>query len=286
MVQTIPTPDGRTLELHEAGDPNGFPIVHHHGTPGSGLLSPRWESPGVRLVGYDRAGYGESSRRTGRSVADVVEDVTAIADALGFERYAPWGLSGGGPHALACAALCDERLVAAASLAGVGPWDAPGLDWLAGMGEGNQVEFARAREGEDALRPLLEEERSGLRGTTAEQMREAMAPHLSATDSGALTGELAEFFHANMHHGLAHGADGWIDDDLAFAKPWGFELAAIDRPVLIVQGGDDLMVPPAHGRWLAANVPGAESRIDDAHGHLTLVQELVPDVHAWLQSHS
>ena len=286
MTRTIQTGDGRTLELHELGDPNGFPVVHHHGTPGSGLLNDRWATPGIRLVGYDRAGYGASSRRAGRVVADVVEDVTAIADALGFERYATWGLSGGGPHALACAALCDDRLVAAASLAGVGPWDSDGLDWLAGMGEGNQHEFALTLDGEDALRPSLEQERTGLLATTAEQLRVEMAPHLSPTDSGALTGELAGFFTSSMQHGLVHSPDGWIDDDLAFAKPWGFELSSIERPVLVVQGGDDLMVPRAHGEWLAANVPGAESRIDEAHGHLTLVQHLVPDVHAWLLSHT
>ena len=286
MTRTLETRDGRTVEVHELGDPAGFPVVHQHGTPGSGLLYGLWETPGIRLVGFDRAGYGGSTRRAGRSVADVVEDVEAVADALGLERYATWGLSGGGPHALACAALCDDRLVTAASLAGVGPWDAPGLDWLAGMGEGNQIEFGRTLEGEDALRPLLEEEREGLRATTPEELRDEMAPHLSPTDSSALTGELAGFFHANMQHALEPGADGWIDDDLAFAKPWGFELSSIDRPVLIVQGGDDLMVPPAHGAWLAAHVPGAESRLDDAHGHLTLVQRLVPEVHDWLRSHS
>src|SRR3954447_785740 len=112
-ARTIDLPDGRTLELHELGDRDGFPVLAHHGTPGSGTLYERWGTPGVRLVAYDRAGYGGSTRNPGRSVADVVGDVHAIADALGFERFATWGLSGGGPHALACAALCDERLVAA-----------------------------------------------------------------------------------------------------------------------------------------------------------------------------
>jgi pimeloyl-ACP methyl ester carboxylesterase len=285
MQRNVMTADGRRLEVHELGSADGFPVLFHHGTPGSGTLYGRWETPGVRLVAYDRAGYGGSTRRPGRSVADVVVDVEAIADALGFERYATWGLSGGGPHALACAALCDERLIAAASLAGVGPWNAPGLDWLAGMGEGNVREFGLTVEGEDALRPALEEERRELVQITPEQLRETMAPHLSPTDSGALTGELATYFHSNMLHAIGETADGWIDDDLAFAKPWGFELAQIDRPVRVVQGGDDLMVPRAHGEWLAQNVPGAEARIDDAHGHLTLVQHLVPDVHEWLLSH-
>jgi pimeloyl-ACP methyl ester carboxylesterase len=278
--------DGRTLEVHELGDPSGFPVVYHHGTPGSGTIYDRWATPGVRVLAYDRAGYGGSARRPGRAVADVVADVTAIADELGLDRFATWGLSGGGPHALACAALCDERLVAAASLAGVGPWDADGLDWLAGMGEGNLREFDLVLAGEEALRPAIERDRVDLLAASPEQLRDAMAPHLSATDSAALTDSLAAYFHGNMAHGLADGADGWIDDNLAFVKPWGFAVSAIARPVLVVQGGDDLMVPRQHGEWLAANVTGAESRIDDAHGHLTLVEHLVPEVHTWLLSHS
>ena len=284
--RTVGLADGRSLEVHELGDRNGFPILFHHGTPGSGTLYARWETPGVRLIAYDRAGYGGSTRKQGRAVVDVVADVTALADALGLERFATWGLSGGGPHSLACAALCDERLVAAATLAGVGPWKAEGLDWLAGMGEGNLKEFDLVLAGEEALRPAIERERDELLGATPEQLRDAMAPHLSPTDSEALTAGLAEYFHSNMTHALGDGADGWIDDNLAFVKPWGFELSAIGRPVLVVQGGDDLMVPRQHGEWLAANVPGAEARIDDAHGHLTLAEHLVPEVHAWLRSHS
>ncbi len=277
--------DGRSLEVHELGDPDGFPIVFHHGTPGSGTMYARWDTPGVRLIAYDRAGYGGSSRKPGRVVADVVADITALADALDLERFATWGLSGGGPHSLACAALCDERLVAAATLAGVGPWNAEGLDWLAGMGEGNLKEFDLVLAGEEARRPALERDRAGLLAATAEQLRDEMAPHLSPTDSEALTAGLAEYFHSNMAHALAGSVDGWLDDNLAFVAPWGFELSTIDRPVLVVQGGDDLMVPRQHGEWLAANVPGCESRIDDAHGHLTLAEHLVPEVHAWLQDH-
>ena len=279
-------PDGRALELHELGDPDGFPIVFHHGTPGAGTLYDRWQTPGVRLVGYDRAGYGGSSRNPGRSVADVVRDIQAVADTLGLDRFATWGLSGGGPHALACAALCDERLVAAATVAGVGPWEAEGLDWLAGMGEGNRREFGLVLAGEEALRPALADERVGLLAVTSDGLRDEMAPHLGDTDREALTGTLAAYFHDGMGHGLAGGVDGWVDDSLAFVRPWGFELASIDRPVLVVQGGDDLMVPPGHGRWLAAHVPGCEARLEDAHGHLTLVEHLVPEIHAWLLRHS
>jgi pimeloyl-ACP methyl ester carboxylesterase len=286
VPQTVKLPDGRALEVHELGDDQGLPVLFHHGTPGSGTLYDRWRTPGVRLIGYDRAGYGGSTRRPGRAVADVVADVEAVADALGLERFATWGLSGGGPHALACAALLGDRVVAAASVAGVGPWGVDDLDWLEGMGEGNRKEFDLVLAGEGALRPALEDERTGLLGVTAEGLREAMAPHLGNADREALTGELAAYFHGNMQHALAAGPDGWLDDNLAFVRPWGFDVASIERPVLVVQGGDDLMVPPAHARWLAAHVPGCEARIDDAEGHLTLVQNLVPQIHEWLLSHS
>jgi pimeloyl-ACP methyl ester carboxylesterase len=285
-TRSVALADGRSLEVHELGEPDGFPIVYHHGTPGSGTLYARWATPGVRLIAYDRAGYGGSTRKHGRAVVDVVADITALADALDLERFATWGLSGGGPHVLACVALCDERLVAAATLAGVGPWNAEGLDWLAGMGEGNLEEFDLVLAGEEALLPAIERERDNLLGVTPAQLREAMAAHLSPTDSAALTADLAEYLHANIAHAIANSGDGWIDDNLAFVKPWGFELSSIARPVLVLQGGDDLMVPRQHGEWLAANVPGCESRIEDAHGHLTLAEHLVPEVHAWLQSHS
>jgi pimeloyl-ACP methyl ester carboxylesterase len=286
VPQTVKLRDGRVLEVHELGEPDGFPVVYHHGTPGSGTLYERWLTPGVRLIAYDRAGYGGSSRKPGRTVADVVADITALADELRLERFATWGLSGGGPHALACAALLGERLVAAASVAGVGPWDAEGLDWLEGMGEGNKNEIDLVLAGEDALRPALDDERHGLLDVTADGLREAMAPHLGDADRNALTGELAAYFHGNMQHGLGAGPDGWLDDDLAFVRPWGFDVSSIERPVLVVQGGDDLMVPKAHGLWLAAHVRGCATRIDDAEGHLTLVQNLVPEIHEWLLSHS
>jgi pimeloyl-ACP methyl ester carboxylesterase len=176
--------------------------------------------------------------------------------------------------------------VAAASVAGVGPWDTEGLDWLEGMGEGNKNEFDLVLAGEDALRPALDDERHGLLDVTADGLREAMAPHLGDADRNALTGELAAYFHGNMQHGLGAGPDGWLDDDLAFVRPWGFDVSSIERPVLVVQGGDDLMVPKAHGLWLAAHVRGCATRIDDAEGHLTLVQNLVPEIHEWLLSHS
>src|SRR5690348_5574117 len=139
-------PDGRTLRVHEAGAAEGPVVLVHQGTPMSGrLYEPHMrdaEKRGIRLLAYDRPGYGGSSPAPDRSVADAAADSAALADALGIERFAVWGISGGGPHALACAAQLPDRVVATASLASVAPIDAEGLDWLAGMGEMNLEEFA------------------------------------------------------------------------------------------------------------------------------------------------
>src|SRR5579872_3128344 len=219
MPKTLELADGRTLAVRELGDPDGFPVVVQHGTPSSGLLYERWATEGVRLIGFDRAGYGGSTAAPGRTVASVAADVEAIADALRLERFATWGISGGGPHALACAALCDERLVAAASLAGVAPWEAEGLDWLAGMGEANLEEFDLVLRGEAALRPFVEDEREGLLRASPESLRQAMETLLGDADRAALTGSLAAWLHGSIVDGLRQTADGWIHDDFAFAAP-------------------------------------------------------------------
>lgn len=290
MTRTIERPDGRTLELHEEGDPNGLAVVVHHGTPLSGIPYGAHvelaREQGIRLIGYDRPGYGGSTRRDGRSVADCVADVHAIADALGLDRFASWGISGGGPHVLACAALCDGRLTAVATLAAVAPYEADGLDWFEGMGEGNHVEFGKALEGESALRPFLEEEAEGLRGASAEDLATAMATLLGPEDLAVLTGRLAEHLSEVGDHALAPGVDGWLDDDLAFARPWGFELSSIARPVLLLQGEDDRFVPGSHGRWLAGRIPGVDARITVDDGHLTLIERRMREVNEWLLSHS
>ncbi len=279
-------PDGRTLEVHEIGDPGGLAIISHHGSPASGLPYERWATPGIRLITYDRAGYGGSTRNPGRDIAAIASDIEAVADELGLDRFATWGISGGGPHALACAALCGERLTATASLAGVAPFGAEGLDWLAGMGEGNVEEFDLVLAGEASLRPAIERDRLLMIESSPAGMREVFETLLGEADRAVLEGPLIEHMHRNTIHALESNADGWIDDNLAFVRPWGFELAAITRPVLVVQGDDDRFVPRSHGEWLAANVPGAEAWIDDADGHLTLLEHRIPEVHDWLLARS
>jgi pimeloyl-ACP methyl ester carboxylesterase len=260
-------------------------VVHHHGTPGSGLLRREWaadaQARGIRLVGYDRAGYGGSSRHAGRSVSDVVADIAALADSLGVERFLTWGVSGGGPHSLACAALLPDRVIAAAAVASVAPYDATGLDFLAGMGQENVEEFGTAVKGEEALRPYLAEQTAGLLASSPENLKDAMESLLPPVDKEALTGATAEFYHSSMSSGVRNSYDGWLDDDIAFVSPWAFDVSSIAVPLLIMQGDQDLMVPFAHGQWLGAALPSATLWLMAGEGHLSL-EAKVPDVHEWL----
>jgi pimeloyl-ACP methyl ester carboxylesterase len=278
-------PDGRALHVYEAGDPSGQPVLVHHGTPGSGMLMPAWIADarlrGICLIGYDRPGYGGSDRHLGRSVADVASDVAAIADAYGASRLLTWGFSGGGPHALACAAVRPDRIAAAAALASVAPYDAEGLDWSEGMGESNLDEFAAARAGETELRTFLDAESAGIGAAGADGLAEALRTLLPPVDRAALTGEVADFFYANMTRGLSCGVDGWLDDDVAFIRPWGFDLSAITVPLLVTQGRHDLMVPYSHGEWLVGHIAGAQALLLPDDGHITRVTR-VDDVHSWL----
>jgi pimeloyl-ACP methyl ester carboxylesterase len=284
--RTITAPDGRALRVYESGKRHGTPVLAIYGTPSSGVIyAPHTadaETKGIRLITWDRPGYGDSTPRPGRSVADVVEDVVAIADELELERFVVWGVSGGGPHALACAALLDSRVGAVASLASPAPYDADGLDWSAGMGEDNIEEFAATLEGRLALEPLLKRHAAGFAEISAEEIRSIWATLLSPADLEVTTGRFAEFMLENVRRALDPSVEGWVEDDLAFVEPWGFALEDIGVPVLLWHGVHDRFVPIEHGRWLADRIPGVEARLSEEDGHLTLYERRVPDVHAWL----
>ena len=282
-------PDARVLRVHDDGEPGDdrVPLVLHHGTPQSGLvLRAQLEDArqrGLRVVAYDRPGYGGSDRSPGRSVADAADDVARIADVLGFERFVTSGSSGGGPHALACAVRLPDRVAAVATVAGVAPHDAGGLDWTAGMGDDNVVEFGAAVAGEEALEPVLANGRTMVVGSTPETLMDGMATLLPPADVAALRAGLGRWLHESMSAGLATSYDGWMDDDLAFVRDWGFDLADLHAPALVLAGGADLMVPVAHGEWLAAHLPGAERLVDAEAGHLSLMGDPAR-AHAWLLS--
>jgi pimeloyl-ACP methyl ester carboxylesterase len=225
---------------------------------------------GLRMVTYSRAGYGASSRHAGRAVADVVGDMEQVLDHVGADRCVTAGWSGGGPHALAMAALRPERTAGALMIASVAPYDAGGLDFLAGMGQQNVEEFGAALEGEAALRPYLDAELPTLREADGPGIVEALSTVLPDVDRALLTDELGEDLAANMHEGLRTGIDGWLDDDLACTRPWGFDLDAITAPTMLWQGTEDLMVPYAHGLWLADHVTGVKAHLLEGEGHLSV----------------
>jgi pimeloyl-ACP methyl ester carboxylesterase len=277
--------DGRTLHVFDVGDPDGSVVVEHHGTPGSGLPYPPdtelARERGLRVLRYDRAGYGGSTPKPERSVADVVPDIDDVLDHLGVERYVSLGGSGGCPHSFACGAL-SARCLAAAAIAAPTPYPPDGLDWLAGMGEANVEEFNAAFAGSEELAPLLEHEAAEFRGATPEQIKDVMASVLPPVDAAVLSGDRAAHWKRSSDRALAQGIAGWRDDDLAFVKRWGFELAEIRVPTLLWQGVQDKMVPVGHGRWLADRIPGVEAHISQADGHLSIAVGRLGEIYDWL----
>ena len=273
-ARTMTLPDGRSADVFVGGADAGMALIAHHGTPGDASRFAAWDDAarrhGLRLVAFSRPGYATSTRLPGRSVADVAADVTGLADALGIDTFLAIGGSGGGPHAIACAALLPERCLAAAALVTVAPYGADGLDWFGGMAQLNVDEFGAALDGEDALRAWMAAHGEEYRHVTGEDLAGALGDAIPPVDRAVLTGEEAERQAAGIRRALEHGFDGWIDDDLAFARPWGFEPEAVSRPVRIWQGELDRLVPVAHGRWLADRIPNATFSMAPGHGHLSL----------------
>ncbi len=286
MQRTTRTPDGRTLAVEEAGDLDGHPVLVHEGTPNSRHLYPPVAidaaSRGLRLISYDRPGYGGSSPQPGRSVADCAADVRAICAELGISRLAMWGISGGGPHVLACAALLPDLVTAAASLASPAPMDAEGLDYFAGMGELNADDIQLFLRDREAARAKLESDREEILAASPAEVVSGLRTLLSPTDAAVLKDALVDFLVYCHHEGLAPGGQGWWDDSVALGTGWGFELSGISIPVLLMHGRQDQFVPFGHGEWLAARIPGVEARLLDHDGHLTLLANRIPEVHAWL----
>jgi pimeloyl-ACP methyl ester carboxylesterase len=266
-------PDGRRLDTRVSGPAGGFPLVFHHGTPGAGTpvraLERAAHARGLRLVTTSRPGYGDSTRQPGRRVVDVAGDTAAVLAAIGAARCLVAGWSGGGPHALACAARLDAT-AAALVIAGVAPYRADGLDWMSGMGEENITEFSITLEGEVPLRTYLTEQREQLRDIAPADIVASLDTVLPDVDRAVLNGEFGEDLAAAFREAARAGVDGWLDDDLAFVSPWGFGLDEISAPTAIWQGSADLMVPFSHGQWLAAHLPGAAAHLEPGEGHLSI----------------
>ena len=269
----VRAPDGRQLDVELSGNGDGY-VLTHTGTPSSGELFDSMiadgSARGLRHITYSRPGYGRSDRHAGRTVADCATDVVAILDALEVERCMTIGWSGGGPHALACAALLPDRVGAVATIASVAPRGAEGLDWLDGMGEENLEEFAAAEAGPEALESCLSTFADGWSQVTGEAIRREFGDLVSAVDAAVLSGELADHTALTTRNAFISGVWGWFDDDIACLGDWGFDLAAIGRPVTVWQGREDRFVPPAHAEWLASHIPGARLELRADEGHLSL----------------
>ena len=273
----ITGPDGRSIEVATVGDPAGLTVFFHHGTPGAASLvkvfAHEAEQTGLFFVTMSRAGYGLSARDEGRRVSSVVSDARAVLDGLGREDYVAVGWSGGGPHALACAALDAPRCRGAWSLAGVVPIDVD-FDWTEGMGPENLEEFALAKAGGREYEGHVAAEAERFTHADAENIIELFGGLLCDEDKAALGEVEARTILADAcRHAFDSGYGGFYDDDRAFFTPWGFDPASIEVPVNVWYGDQDLMVPPSHGAWLAKTIPHVKVTHKPHEGHLSLITE-------------
>ena len=272
--ELVTLPDGRVLDVQRYGTPGGPAVIFHHGTPGAlssaRLLASLARECGLELMAYSRAGYGRSTPRPGRRVSSVVEDIAALREHLGIGDYLSVGWSGGGPHALACAAL-DPACRGAISLAGVAPFDAD-IDWSAGMGPENIAEFDAARRGGADFEASLEEMAMAMREVRGPEVAASLGGLVDEPDIRALEDEdTAEILATSFRDAFAMSGRGMIDDDYAFVGEWGFSPSSIDRPVQVWFGDADRMVPSSHGLWLGEQIPDAVIRRFPAEGHVSLI---------------
>lgn len=282
---SLTTPDGRSLTVETSGAVTGTPVFLLHGTPGS-RNGPKPRASvlyrlGVQLITYDRPGYGGSDRQPGRQVADAADDVASIAEHLDIDRFAVVGRSGGGPHALACAALLGRRVVRTAVLVSVAPAKAQGLKWFEGMNDDNVDEYTTADSSEHVLI-----ERLALRREEVIRNPESMVRTLEETMSEADRRVVRDIgmrrlLASTYQEALREGPYGWIDDVFALRKEWGFELGAIKTPVLLWHGSEDNFSPVGHTEWLAKQIPTATVRVQNGAAHFGAV-EILPDLLNWL----
>ncbi|MCB5167107.1 alpha/beta hydrolase [Streptomyces bambusae] len=285
MRSRVRTADGRKLTVETLGDPRGTPVFLLHGTPGSRLgPAPRGMvlyQRRIRLITHDRPGYGSSDRRPGRSVADAAQDVAAIADALGLDTFAVVGRSGGAPHALACAALLPGRVTRCATLVGLAPRDADGLDWFDGMTTFNVREYTSATAAPEELAARLIPRSDAIArdpGRLLEELRLELTDNdrIIVSDAG-----LRLMLERNYREGLRHSPYGWLDDIHAFSGPWGFDPADITCPVLLWHGEQDVFSPVGHSRWLARRIPRSTAAFEPASAHFAAFRAL-PEILTWL----
>ncbi|MEU9347055.1 alpha/beta hydrolase [Streptomyces sp. NPDC048278] len=284
MLDQVRVASGRRLRVEVSGDPRGRAVFLLHGTPGS-LVGPRPQpvllrQRGVRLISFDRPGYGGSDRRPGRRVADAVDDVAAVADALDVGRFAVAGRSGGGPHALACAALLPDRVTRAAALVGLAPRDAEGLDWFAGMAPFNVQEFRTAIADPERYAARIIPRSAVIRRDPA-RMLEDLRSDLTEEDRQIVSDSGTWSMLLRNYREALRSPYGWIDDAFALTSPWGFDPAHIGLPVLLWHGAKDRFSPASHFSWLAARIPRAKAVLEPKAAHFASLRAL-PGVLDWL----
>jgi len=286
-VTEVPTPDGRALKVECCGAPSGMPVFLMHGTPGS-RSGPKPRASvlyrlGIRLISYDRPGYGGSDPLPGRSVADAAADVEVIANFLGINRFGVAGRSGGGPHALACAALLGQRVQCAAVLVGLAPWDAEDLNWFSGMTRLNVEEYDTAGTDPAATRARLAERAELVRKDPESLLRllQLTGPDLRIVNDVVIRRQLT----CTYAEAVRTCGDGWIDDVLALRSQWRFDLSKIKVPVILWHGKDDVFSPVEHSYWLADRIHGAEISVQPGAAHFGAV-EVLPRVLAWMKDNA
>ena len=274
MIQEtdVELPNGRTLHVYDTGGPADLTVYWHSGTPQIGL-PPIEAAPQIRWIAHDRPAYGGSTAVQGRTIASAAADTAAVADALGLDRFAVMGSSGGGPPALACAALLSDRVPAVACLAGIAPYGVAGLDWFAGMAPSGTVELRAAVAGEAELRTHL--------AAAANEQPD----WLTAADIAMFSGPLGPWLIKSSTDGMASGPDGFVADDLATVGEWGFAVAEVKVPALLLHGDNDHCVPYAHGEWLAGQIKGSELRGYPGESHISVLKNIDQAVD-WLRKHA
>jgi pimeloyl-ACP methyl ester carboxylesterase len=262
--------DGRALDYITNGSDSKSAILFHHGTPSDCTLWQKWfsEITSVKAIAASRPGYGLSDRRRGRNVAADIDDQSQLLDFFGIEKFISIGWSGGGPHAINMSR--EPRSVGAVTLAGVGEWGNSDLDFLQGMGPENHEEFGAALAGQATIEEWMIKNTPAFKNVTGSDLITSFGGLIGEADKKALTPEVAEQDAASFRRSLSVSYYGWLDDDLAFVQPFGFELSQINKPILVWQGDDDFMVPKSHSEWLAKHIPTAKLNFVPGHGHISL----------------
>jgi pimeloyl-ACP methyl ester carboxylesterase len=214
-------------------------------------------------------------------VADAAGDVATIADCLGIDQFGVVGRSGGGPHALACAAELPARVHSAAALGSLAPFDAEGLDWWDGMAKSNVRAYHDAGADEESLSAELASRARQVR-RDPESLLMSLWPELVSHDK-RVVGDIAlrRIIAETYAEALEESACGWIDDVLALRRAWGFKPSDITCPVMLWHGGDDVFSPAGHTIWLSEQIKDSTHTVQSGAAHFNAV-EILPRVLAWI----